>query len=154
MLHKGDLSVLQQCGRIHHTLAGLGIRLGGIPHDDRNTLRLVRDLPHDAFPLLHERGLLHQIAWRISGDRQFGKKDQARAGRTCAAREFEDFGGVPGEVANRGIDLPKSNLHWKSLNLGTITAQSSANAALRRTSREHTWPAGVLSRDSTSTAKS
>jgi hypothetical protein len=73
--------------------------------------------------VLNKRSAFHQIPRRIATDREFGKKDQARAIGLSLMGKFNDLRGVPREIPHGGIDLAQRNLHTISLKAGGVTAK-------------------------------
>ena len=63
------------------------------------------------FGAFEERWLLDQVARRVAGDGEFGEDDEVGAAAGCFARRTDHALGIPFEIADRGIDLPKSDPH-------------------------------------------
>src|SRR4051812_34241446 len=62
-----------------------------------------------------KRGILDQIARRITTDRQLGKHHQLRPGGFGALREIDDLLSVAGEITDGGVDLGERDLPLMSV---------------------------------------
>ncbi len=79
--------------------------------DHGDALRFRRDALDRLSVPRDERRTVHQVARRITADRQFGKQNESGPGGSRALREFDDLGGVAGEISDGRIDLAERNLH-------------------------------------------
>src|SRR5205823_437790 len=62
--------------------------------------------------LCDERWFFHQVTWRVSADRQFGKENEIGSQRLGSMAVFNDLRGISAEISHRGIDLAESDLHF------------------------------------------
>ncbi len=79
--------------------------------DDGGDRQLLRQAGQ--FPLIsrYELRTLDQIEWQIAAQAQLGKDSQIGPALLGELGQFQDLGGIPGEVADGGIELCERNLH-------------------------------------------
>ncbi len=86
--------------------------------DDGGDRQLLRQAGQ--FPLIsrYELRALDQIEWQIAAQAQLGKDSQIGPALLGELGQFQDLGGIPGEVADGGIELCERNLHGRLIEYG------------------------------------
>src|SRR5690606_32212727 len=117
-----DVAVFEEDGPVVEPLAAAVLVPYRRADDEPQPPRRVRGDVVERLPrILDERGLVEEVLRRVADEAELGEDGErgARAGR--APGVVEDALGVPGEVADGGVDLAEGDLHGARGRRGTRT---------------------------------
>ncbi len=111
------VTILDESRAVERALAGFRLRPPHITANDAQTevRRIASQAVELSFAAFKKRGLLDQIAGRVTGEGELGKNHDFGAASRRLARGAGHAVDIPGQVADRGIQLRQSDAHGNSI---------------------------------------
>jgi hypothetical protein len=117
LLYEFDFSIGEECGGVGGGFSGQSIRAGRVSND-RGNGEAFRQAGQFPFVSVDELGALDQVQWQVPAQAKLRKYYEVRATLGGALGEFQDLGGISGEVANGWIYLGESDFHERAIGYG------------------------------------